>query len=336
MLYLVLNIFFSFFFKYLGKVLIHLITLCIVIICRDWIWGGDFISDLTKLLNDFDLNTLMIHKEIIFLISCCTVLIRDVVTEIYNFIIKILLNILINENSLRLFNTIKVFFKITFTNLKLKIGIKSESENIIKIKKNILAKNSDSDTQSKPEDQQPNKGKGRALSSSDSEGEGESSKKRKLDKGKGKAIDLGLSSSLNEDKGSLIHRILDLKTSLDKAEEVEKRCIKDIEKSNNIDLITKLLAQKNEREKEIGELKIQIYKLLEEGKENNTDFDAEVDSASYERYKAYRDLYGTPPSRDSSRPVSSSGHSSNAEFPPYNPKDYESESENKGASSSKK
>jgi hypothetical protein len=66
----------------------------------------------------------MIHKEIIFFISCCTVLIREIVTEIYNFIIKIFLNILINENSLRLFNTIKVFFKITFSNLKLKIGIK--------------------------------------------------------------------------------------------------------------------------------------------------------------------------------------------------------------------
>lgn len=255
-------------------------------------------------------------------------------SEIYNFIIKLFLNILINENSLRLFNTIKVFFKITFSNLKLKIGIKWESENIIKIKKNILAKNSGSDSPYKSEDQQSNKGKGRALSSSDSEGE--SRKKCKLDKGKEKAIDLGFSSSSNEDKGSLIDRILDLKTYLEKAEEVEKRCIKDIEKSNDIDLITKLLEQKNEREKEIGELKIKISKLIEEGKEKNSDFDAEVDSASYERYKAYRDLYGTPPSRDSSRPVSSSGFPANAEFPPYNAKDYESEPENKGVIIKKK
>jgi hypothetical protein len=64
-------------------------------------------------------------------------LIREIVTEISNFIIKILLNILINENSLRLFNAIKVFFKITFNNLKK--GIKSESENIIK-KKNFFSK----------------------------------------------------------------------------------------------------------------------------------------------------------------------------------------------------
>jgi hypothetical protein len=270
----------------------------------------------------------MTYKEIIFFISCCTVLIKEIVMEIYNLIIKLLLNIL---NSLRLLNTIKVFFKIMFNNLKLKIAIKSESENIIKIKKNNLAKNSDSDSPSKPNDQYANKGKGRALSNSDSEGE--SNKKLKLDKGKGKAIDISSSSSF-DNKATLINRILDLKTSLEKTEEVEKRCIKDIEKSNDFNLITKLLEQKNDREKEIEELKIKITKLLEEGKEKNKNFYDEVESASYLRYKAYRDLHGTPPSRDSSRPVSSSGFPANDEFPPYNPKDYESESQNKGELSS--
>jgi len=269
--------------------------------------------------------------------------VKNIILGLIIILVGTLLKFIVIPKLLALFNVtlteIIGYIVASFIALIIKLGIKDLVEELVDKLMPYLFMDTNSPHESGNEsaNEKPlDKGKGRVLSSSDSESEGESSKKRKLDKGKEKAIYLGLSSSLNEDKGSLIDRILDLKTSLEKVEEVEKRCIKDIEKSNDIDLITKLLEQKNEREKEIGELKIKISKLLEEGKENNTDFDAKVDSASYERYKAYRDLYGTPPSRDSSRPVSSSGHSSYAEFPPYNAKDYESESENKGESSSKK
>jgi len=275
----------------------------------------------------------MLYKEKILVISCCTVFIKEFITEIYNIIINMFKYIFIlrYENNLSLFKTIKVFFNISFSNLKLKIGIKPESDNIFKIK-NVLAKNSDPDSPSKSEDKQPNKGKGRALSTSDSE-DGLSTKKPKVDKGKGKAIDLDYSSPSNDKMGSLIDRIIDMKTSLEQAEKVEKRCAKSIDKTNDIDTIKILLEQKQEKEKKISQLKTKIDKLIEEGKETIADFDTVVDNACYERYKAFRDLNGTPPSTDSSRPVSSSGLATNAEFPPYNADDYESE--NKGESSSK-
>jgi NADH-ubiquinone oxidoreductase chain 3 len=321
----------NYFIKFISKVLVNLLTLYVILTCRNFIWDGNFVSDLCILFNNFDLNTLMLYKEKIFVISCCTVFIREIVTEIYNIIINIFYNILRNVYSVSLFKTIKVFFYISFSDLKLKIGIKSESENLVKIK-NVLAKNSDSDSPSKSEDKQPNKGKGRALSTSDSEDESYT-KKRKVDKGK--AIDLDYSPS-NDQKSSLIDRILDLKTSLDEAEKAEKRFIRGIDKSNDINLITKLLEQKEEEEKKINELKTKIFKLTEEGNKTNADFDTMVDNASYVRYKAFRDLNGTPPSTNSSRPVSSSDLAANEEFPPYNPFDYESESENKGESSTKK
>jgi hypothetical protein len=273
------------------------------------------------------------YKKKILVISCCTVLIREIVTEISNRIINIFFKLFINENTVSLFKTIKVFFNISSSNLKLKIGIKPDPDNKVKTN-NVLAKNSDPDSPSESDDKQANKGKGRALSTSDSEGEGESIKKRKVDKGK--AIDLGSYSPSNDEKGSLIDRILDLKTSLDEAEKGEKRCIKGIDKSNDIYLITKLLEQKEEQAKKISVLKTKISKLIEEGKETNADFDTKVDNASYERYKAFRDLNGTPPSTGSSSPVSSSGLPSDPQFPTYNAKDYESESENKGESSKKK
>ena len=319
--------------EYLGKVIYNLLTLYVVITCRNFIWGDDFLTDLSILFNNFDLNTLMLYKGKILYISCCTVFIREIFTEIYNILKNKDIFSFIYVKIIRILKSIKIFFNISFSNFKLKIGIKPELFTV-KIK-NILAKNSDTDSPSKSEDKEPNKGKGRALSVSDSEEES-SAKKRKLDKGKSKAIDLPHSSS--NDKDSLVDRILSMMTYLEESEKIKKRCIRRIDKINEIDIIKILLEQKEEEEKKISEVKTEINKLMEEGKKTSADFEEVVDNIRYERYKAFKDLNGTPSSTNSSRPASPSNHSvrTNDEFPIYNPADYESGSENRGESSSKK
>jgi len=129
-----------------------------------------------------------------------------------------------------------------------------------------------------------------------------------------------------------------MKASLEEAENAQKRCVKSIEKSNDIDTINILLEHIKDKNNKISELKTKINQLMLEGLETRPDFEELVENIRYERYKAFKDLNGTTSSTNSSPAVSPSRHStgSDDEFPHYNPADFEDYSKNNAGPSSTK
>src|ERR1700678_3818230 len=194
----------------------------------------------------------------------------------------------------------------SFIALIVKLGIKDLVEQLGDILMPYLFMNTNSSHESGNEsanEKSLDKGKGRALNSSDSEGE--FSKKRKIDKGKATVTESDSEKSLSKNRTKTLVSITGI-NALDQHKALSDR-------------IHELMSMQNLLTEEE---RLELKSLLEIAR-SHTNVSPQSNSH--------------PASSNSSGSVSANGHSSNDEFPPYNPKDYESglESENKGESSNK-
>src|ERR1700721_2705495 len=202
------------------------------------------------------------------------------------------------------FSEIMGYIVASFIALIVKLGIKDLVEQLGDILMPYLFMNTNSPHESGNESANEkllDKGKGRALNSSDSEDE--SSKKRKIDKGKAKAtvIDSDSDKSLSKSRTKTLVSTTGI-NALDHHKALSDR-------------IHELMSMQNLLTEEE---RLELKSLLEIAR-SHTNISPQSNSH--------------PASSNSSGSVSPNGHSSNYEFPPYNPKDYESE--NKGESSNK-
>src|SRR5271168_2248808 len=238
--------------------------------------------------------------------------VKNIILGLIIILVGTLLKFIVIPKLLALFNVtlteIIGYIVASFIALIIKLGIKDLVEELVDKLMPYLFMDTNSPHESGNEsvNEKPlDKGKGRVLSSSDSESEGESSKKRKIDKGKGKATVTDSDSDKSLDKGKTKTLVsITGNDALDQHRALSNR-------------IHQLMSMKNLL---TDEEKLELQSLLEIAR-SHTNISRE--SNSY------------PASSNSSGSVSPNGHSSNDEFPPYNPKDYESESENKGESSNK-
>ena len=234
--------------------------------------------------------------------------VKNILLGLIIILVGTLLKFIVIPKLLALFNVtlteIMGYIVASFIALMIKLGIKDLVEEFVDKLMPYLFMDTNSPHESGNEsaNEKPlDKGKGRALSSSDSEGE--SGKKRKIDKGKATVADSDSDKSLNKGKT----KTLVSSTGNDALD--EHRAL-----SNRIH---QLMSMKNLL---TDEEKLELQSLLEIARSHTN---ISIESNSY------------PASSNSSGSVSPNGNSSNDEFPPYNPKDYESESENKGESSNK-
>ncbi len=238
--------------------------------------------------------------------------VKNILLGLIIILVVTLFKFLVISKLLALFNLtlteIMGYIIASFIALMVKLGIKDLVEELVDKLMPYLFMDTNSPHESGNEsvnEKLLDKGKGRALSSSDSEGE--SSKKRKIDKGKGKATvaDSDSDKSLNKGKTKTLVSITG-NDALDQHRALSNR-------------IHQLMSMKNLL---TDEEKLELQSLLEIAR-SHTNISRESNSYS----------------ASSNSSVSPNGHSSNDEFPPYNPKDYESESvsesENKGESSNK-